>query len=120
MSYKTVIYYLKQMDLHRKVTREMKELIKRLYEEGYSIEYISKVVGISRSKVFYHLKNMNIERRHDMKGKFKLTIKVPKEEWKLGYIAGIIDGEGTISFSKSRLGRFRKQPFIPVKTCQRS
>jgi len=115
ISYKTVVFYLRKMGLSRKTTREKKEQIKKLYESGYPIDEISKIVGLSKSKIHYHLKRMNVEKRHDYKGKFRLTIKIPRDEWKLAYIAGIIDGEGTISVFRSRFSALGVQPFISVK-----
>lgn len=36
--------------------------------------------------------------------KAKPTIKIPEEEWKLAYLAGLIDGEGTIYLRRQKTG----------------
>jgi len=49
-----------------------------------------------------------------MRGRKRQSIKIPKEEWKLGYIAGLIDGEGAISTYKVRTTRDGVQPRIQI------
>lgn len=36
-----------------------------------------------------------------------------REEWKLGYLAGIIDGEGTISIGRSQRGASHRYFYVP-------
>jgi hypothetical protein len=78
-----------------------KEILYRLYwEEGKSLSEIGKILGIKSASVRGWMKNYNILRRNQFVGIAykKLTappkIRIPKEEWKLGYLTGLIDGDG--------------------------
>jgi hypothetical protein len=44
----------------------------------------------------------------------KRIISIPTEEWKLSYLAGIIDGEGTVSLERSPNGRFLVCPTVQI------
>jgi len=89
--------------------------IKKLYESGYSVREISIKLKIPESVLYQFLKKKGYKLRSHkeayiislLKGKIKRTkIKIPKEKWKLGYLAGLIDGEGSVyvgeGFSKTR------------------
>jgi hypothetical protein len=44
----------------------------------------------------------------------KRIIQIPKEEWKLAYLAGIIDGEGTVILETSPHGRYLVCPNVAI------
>ncbi|MEM2613257.1 MAG: hypothetical protein QXO15_03400 [Nitrososphaerota archaeon] len=88
------------------ISNETKEKICRMYIEGYSSIEIAKALGISATSVLKVLKSAGIKTRTRKeaywlsfsKGKIKKArVKLPSESWKLAYLAGLIDGEGTIS-----------------------
>ena len=60
-----------------------------------------------RGIVKHHTTALNVLKRHGIPRRrvglrlMSRKIKFPREKWKLAYLAGIIDGEGSISFVKS-------------------
>jgi hypothetical protein len=44
----------------------------------------------------------------------KRIISIPTEEWKLSYLAGIIDGEGAVGLGSSPHGRFLVCPYLDI------
>jgi len=70
-----------------------------LYMKGYPLDKIAVKEGVSHGTIWRRLKSMGI--RPDPNNNLAdVSISIPKEEWKLGYMAGIIDGEGSIFFTK--------------------
>jgi DNA-binding CsgD family transcriptional regulator len=75
------------------------------WEEGKSYRQIAEEFGLRGMDVKYWMRKFGIPRRGRRDGAClsvlkRITssprIRIPREEWKLGYLAGIIDGEGSI------------------------
>lgn len=67
------------------------------------------------SKECYHTnKRKNYEGRPIAIPPLKLSVKKPDAMWKVAYLAGLIDGEGTISFRKNGYAQAQIQPYISV------
>lgn len=67
----------------------------RLYEAGWSTRDIGKKIGVSATTVNKWIKRKSPELMR--RGRFRrLTIKCPTDKAALGYLAGIVDGEGYI------------------------
>jgi len=90
----------------------------RLHKRGFSIHAASKQAGVSYSCLYGHLKKLGIQTSHRMgallayrEGKISRVdfapFIIPSEQWKLAYLAGLIDGEGSVC-----LREFEKR-FIP-------
>jgi len=81
---------------HFKVNISPEKLKELHLVEGKSCYQIAKELGVSRSTVLRYLKRMGIPHRT-----FKVIgKKLP--EWACGYVAGMIDGEGTVTVLKYR------------------
>lgn len=80
--------------------------IKRQYENGeFSISELSRTHQVSHWTIKNRLVKMGTVIKPCHIFLKKRTIKIPNEREKLGYIAGILDGEGTVGFHKNN-GRF--------------
>jgi len=87
--------------------------MRKLYEEGYSACSIAKLFNTRHQTVIYHLRKKGIEiRRRNYFQKPK--IKIPTDKGVLGYIAGLLDGEGGIHFN---FNKKRKTLSIEVAIC---
>ena len=86
----------------------LKQMVIKLNKEGYTIEEIARILRCRETKVSKIVKEMGLP-RWQRRGRNYLndTIKIPSSEWKLGYIAGLLDGEGTITI-------WRKQPYCSI------
>ena len=73
----------------------------RLYIQGMSIQDIAKKLGVGFGTVQRGLYKKKIILRRN--GNRKRTIKMPRSIDKLGYLAGILDGEGNIQIRKTKI-----------------
>jgi hypothetical protein len=79
-----------------------------------STSTISNRYRCSEETIRNKLKEYKIRRR---KGNIRLktTVKVPDDLTKISYLAGIVDGEGTIAFAYSEKAADKKRPRLSVK-----
>ena len=82
--------------LGRAVSESMIEQIQKLYEEGYSLNDIAHKLNISPTTAWKYAKI-----KHKMRGVRSKTIKIPQDLVKIGYAAGLLDGEGSIDIGFS-------------------
>jgi hypothetical protein len=92
-----------------KVTPEIQAQMRNLYLEGALIIDIARRFGVSWSTAYRHVKpeyekrkiqHQNIRRQRNFEARIAKTAK-ELAEWERGWISGLVDGEGTIYFSKS-------------------
>lgn len=84
---------------HKRLERDE---VKRLYwEQGMTAEEIAPKFDCSASTIYKRMRDWQIPRRLGVR-RFKSTCKVPQDPVKLGYLAGILDGEGSIFIGKGR------------------
>ena len=89
------------------------EEIATLYHQGYSSTELGEMYSCDGQTIRKRLKEMGIPLRHRWNFK-RPRIKVPKVKWKLAYMAGIIDGEGTICFVESKTAKYGRVPTIGI------
>jgi len=66
------------------------------YKGGMAMVEIAEALGTSHSTVQRTLKSQGIKPRpHGLR---RRSVHIPDEAWKLGYLAGLIDGEGNVQF----------------------
>lgn len=72
------------------------------YQSGLPMAEIAPRVGVSHSTVQRALAEAGVKTRpHGLR---RRTARVPNEPWKLGYLAGLLDGEGSLAFRKKEKG----------------
>jgi len=103
------------MKLRKRSEEEYQQAI-QLYEQGASLPEIEQKIGISQGALYNYFKQKGILIRKRgqamalamLRGRFKKSnVYIPKTKWKIAYLAGLIDGEGSVflrnAFSKSRV-----------------
>lgn len=89
------------MSEFNRYNRPPQEEIRSLYtQEWLSTREIADRLGCSDTAVASALKEMGVRRRPRLRS--HVTIKIPCEQWKLGYLAALIDGEGSISLRQKK------------------
>jgi AcrR family transcriptional regulator len=89
--------------------RQIKEAYE-LYKQGFTTREIAKKIGIPYAVLLYHFKRKFTTRsrgesitlafcRYGTYLKRQKRVWIPKEKWKLAYLAGLIDGEGSVYWS---------------------
>lgn len=92
-----------------------RETIKKLYlTKSLSTYQIAKKFDCSPATIQNLLREEGVKLRRPGH-RLKKTVLIPKEKWKLHYLAGIIDGEGAIKLQKSRGSRHGAHPRLWVK-----
>jgi hypothetical protein len=72
----------------------------RLYAKGGTINTIARGLKCSNTLIWSILDKNGIIKRKGVHVKPQ-TVTIPKQEWKVGYLAGMIDGEGHISITNT-------------------
>jgi hypothetical protein len=75
----------------------LKEKILLLVKLRATEKEMAEIIGCRQTRIRNILKALNIDPRSLARHKpWKPTVKIPRQEWKLGYFAGLLDGEGGI------------------------
>lgn len=92
-----------------------RDKVKELYlTKSLSTYQIAKKFNCSPATIQNLLKEEGVELRKPGH-RLKKTVLIPKEKWKIHYLAGILDGEGAIKLQKSRGSRHGSHPRLWVK-----
>lgn len=70
----------------------------RLYKDGLSMKDISKQLGVGFGTIQRRLDEAGIRTRPN--GTSSISINMPTDPYKIGYIAGLLDGEGNLQLKK--------------------
>jgi len=97
---------------------DRKEIVQKYIDECRSLSALGREYHISRFKVRDILEEANIPIR--IRGYRPRTLRIPTDARKLAYIAGIVDGEGTISYTHIKNGFREKAPFIAIKNTDKN
>jgi len=95
--------------MSRRLPVEIKEKIVQDFKSGKvtSTVLLAKKYGCSRHTVYRTLKKAGFTiESHRMLS--PPSIKLPKEEWKLAYFAGLVDGEGQVLLVKDKHRKLSK------------
>ena len=84
-----------------KLSKEAIEKLIKMAKRGVKSKVIAEKLGISKTTVFMYLSRYNIS-LNATGMRDKPLVKIPKEEWKIAYLAGIVDGEGTIDIREKK------------------
>jgi hypothetical protein len=80
---------------------EIKKTVIELMKRGYSQRQMAKIIGCRQTRIRRIQYELGIQPRQLAKHRlWKPTVKIPEKEWKIGYLAGLIDGEGSLSVDK--------------------
>lgn len=96
----------------RKIGKSDYSKIKEEYLNGASTTDLARNYRVSHTAIRKLLRKLKVRVRSPLEGfylymsKAKPKISTPKAEWKLAYLAGLIDGEGTIYLRKEQ-GKLR-------------
>lgn len=94
----------------------------QLYQKGCSVPEIEELTGMPQGTLYYYFKKTNVKTRSRkegfalafLRGRFKKSqLTIPKDKWKLAYLAGLIDGEGSV-FLRHGWTRRRILPMVRV------
>ncbi len=84
----------------RKVTPNVAERMKELLLSGKTVGQTASILGISRGSVYFWGAKMNLSFIKSCRK--DLSVRIPNSHTDLAYIAGIVDGEGSISRVKGK------------------
>lgn len=82
------------------------------HEQHLTAQEVADKLGVSRSTVMKKMKLQNVPMRKN--SCYRQTIEMPSDQATLGYIAGLVDGEGTISLYKREDLRGNKVVMIQI------
>jgi hypothetical protein len=98
----------------KRLSPEEKDQIVKLYTSGYkSISILAKKFGVTEKCIYMLLKKRGIPRRNDRIKPYP-SVTIPKDETKLAYFAGILDGEGSLGFVKDETMQTGTRPYVNV------
>lgn len=80
--------------------QEIKEKVSELIVKGISQRKIARIIGCRQTRIRRIMYALGYQPRKAVRHKlWEPTVKIPSEEWKLGYLASMIDGEGSLSIA---------------------
>jgi len=108
-AWNTIVCALRDKRKFRRLTKKEREKIKDLYRSGMSESEIIKLKKFNKfsiGTIWYVIKKVSHNKKRKKINDYKKILSNLSESH-LGYIAGIIDGEGSIIIAKDKGGRFR-------------
>ena len=104
--------YISKHHLRRKITAKLEKLIVESFDAGMRPPQIAEKIGASSRQVREILREHNrVMHKPGEKLITNPTVKIPHEEVEVGYLAALIDGEGTI---KIRGGKKERNPSVTI------
>ena len=91
------------MAKHRKLTSEEREKIVGIYRAGLvtNIALLTRKFNVNKTTISRILRKCGIRpplRQH----LWKVTVVIPKEGWKISYLAGLLDGDGYVGIVNNK------------------